>query len=72
MIRPYKYELVDDGTSDTVIRVTCIASTEMRFSQETAVEYRDDETGELDFDRFIAEVVDPAAEEHDGCDLFDL
>ncbi len=52
MQRSDDFSLVDDGTLDTVIRDDGTGE-EFRFSQEFVSEYRDELTGELDFEHFI-------------------
>lgn len=54
---PEDCTLVDDGTMDTVISV---CGELQRFDCDTAADYRDDETGELDLDGFIEDVVLPS------------
>jgi len=51
-----EFDLVDNGTLDTVIEVHCTEcdrTWEEVFSQEYASEFRDSDTGELDMDAFI-------------------
>lgn len=55
----YEFELVDDGTLDTVIQVTDPVTgdtREYRYSQEFVAEYRDND-GVLDLLAFCDEVV---------------
>jgi hypothetical protein len=57
-----EYTLIDDGTLDTVVRVHCQECTcfwNVRFSTETAMEYRDSRTGAMvRFNDFIDEWLD--------------
>lgn len=46
IINGYQVQLVDDGTMDTVISVD---GEWLRYSQDFAMEYRDEKTGELNF-----------------------
>ena len=46
------FSLVDDGTIDTIIRCND-TEVEFRFPAEYAVDYRDEETGELDLEAFL-------------------
>ncbi len=59
------YELTDDGTLDTVIRVSAEGQTfDLRYSDTSA--YRDD-SGMLDVDRFWHDVASADAELELGC-----
>ena len=53
---PQDFDLGDDGTMDTVVYLP--TGEEMRYSTETAWDYRDPDGG-LDFDAFIEGVVLP-------------
>ncbi len=52
------FSLIDDGTLDTVVGLP--DGTEYRYSD--TFDYRDPDTGELDFDRWIVEIVIPDVE----------
>lgn len=52
------FTLLDDGTMDTVVQVDATGE-EIRFSGETAADYRD-ESGALDFEAFVDDEVLPA------------
>jgi hypothetical protein len=51
-MKTHHYFLRDDGTLDTVI-VDCESGEEHRFCVEFAMDYRDPETGDLHFERFM-------------------
>ena len=64
------YQLIDDGTLDTVIRVTCSncgETWEERVSQDTASQYRDDSGELVNFvglvDDFLDDVLCPNCED---------
>jgi len=46
---PKNHILIDDGTMDTVVEITCSCGCQWvdRISTEAAAEYRDSETGEM-------------------------
>jgi hypothetical protein len=55
-MNPRGFLLADDGTLDTVL--VDANGTVYRFSQEFAADYRDPETGALDFYEFVTAVED--------------
>lgn len=68
----YYFTLGDDGTLDTVVEVfdkTSDKTVTWRYCMETASYYRDRETGCLDFDEFIDDIVGPDASAHDWGDV---
>ena len=67
----YEFTLLDDGTLDTVIGVhdpVTDITQEFRYGLDLAAEYRD-ETGCLDLDRFIDDIVGPDADTFDWVGL---
>lgn len=58
----YNVYLIDDGTMDTVIKVNHERWAEPRVYRYTDTSDYRDESGSLDFDTFIADVVIPDAE----------
>lgn len=58
----FTFELMDDGTLDTVIRgLTFYGCADVRFSAETTAPYRDDD-GTLDFAGFLMDYQDEIKE----------
>ena len=66
----FSVTLLDDGTMDTVVEVTdkqTNKTRKYRYDLESACEYRDENTGCLDFETFCTDIVFPDA----ACDEWD-
>lgn len=62
----YDFDLLDDGTMDTVVEVMDCDTGQIRmYRYSDTSEYRDPDSGSLNFDRFVGEVVLPNADADD-------